>query len=134
MDNYRLWDTVEKKMVYSYTPEVDDSSREFYAVAYAIGYRYFKPEHFIIMRGLGLKDVLQREIYVGDQVIYGYIENGMVNYKHPLAMYHVTDDPFMIAHIAWQHAHEPGRGLIVTGNRYEGDMIWLNSNMVGTGM
>lgn len=134
MDNYRLWDKVAKRMIYSHVPEVDMSYREFFPIAFGIGYTYFKPEEFIIMRGLGLFDVTGREIYVGDKVIYGYLtdEGNAILYGTPIYMYIVTDDPFMISHVAGQ-LQAKGHSLLVTGNKFEGESIWLNQSMVETG-
>lgn len=133
MDNYRAWDTKSERMIYSYVP-TEQGKREFYPLAFGIGFSHWSQDDLVIMRGTGIKDVTGKEIFIQDNVVCGYLDSrtGTINARSPIAMYIVTDDPFLLAHVAWQATKEPARGLLIVGNIFEGRYKWLDQNTTGT--
>lgn len=120
MDNYRAWDTKSEHMIYAYEPE-DQGKREYYPLAFPLGFSHWHKDDLVIMRGIGIKDVQGKEIFVHDNIVFGYIDSmtGTLKKDSPLAMYVVTDDPFMISHVALQ-VKELSKGLLIVGNTFEG--------------
>ena len=133
MDHYRAWDTKSERMIYSYEP-TEQGKREFYPLAFDIGFSHWSQDDLVIMRGIGIKDVTGKEIFIQDNVVHGYLDSriGTINARSPIAMYIVEDDPFLLAHVAWQATKEPSRGLLIIGNIFEGRYKWLNQNTMGT--